>query len=83
MGQKEWVSSAIQLANGCIITSSTDNSIIVRSNNKGYKPIDVLKEHTFGIFALCALNENWFASAGGDRSVKVWSFELTVERNLK
>ena len=83
MGHKEWVSSAIQLTNGYIVTSSADNSIIVRSNNRGYKPIEIVKEHTFGIFALCALNENWFASAGGDRSVKIWSLELTVERNLK
>lgn len=81
-GHTSWVSSSLQFPNGIIISASFDNTIIVRSN-KNYKTKEILREHTFGIFALVGLPNNWFASGGGDKTIKIWNTELTVERNLK
>ena len=71
------------------ICQFNDNTILICSGNeitvcKNYQFIKVLNEHKHDVRNICIINEEYFASASFDNTIKIWNInDFTCEQTLE
>ena len=76
---EDWVKCLYQLKNGNILSGLS--SKIIKIWNNEYQCINTLSGHEHSIRAFCQIDDNYFASASFDNTIKIWDINTLENVN--